>query len=127
MSFKLLVAGPRNYTDEMRVYTILLDMYFGNFLPPNLTLITGGAKGVDTYAMNWAKQQNIPFETFKPDYKKYEDNPKYAPLARNEEMAKLCSAAIVFWSGVDGGTLYTMRKLAENLKPFQVISIPITK
>jgi hypothetical protein len=126
---KLLVSGPRAFTNEEYIHDVLDDIFLDYEIEE---LISGGAVGVDSASISWANKHNIPVSKFKPEYEKYGNNPYYAPLARNEEMAKLCDYAVVFWSGVspkgkDGGTLHTMRCLAKEEKNFTVIGIPIQK
>ena len=43
-----------------------------NFLPENVTeIVSGGAKGVDTCAREYAQSHNIPLTEFLPDYSRY--------------------------------------------------------
>lgn len=48
------------------------------------TLVSGGCRGVDQLAEEWAKSQEIPIVRFLPDWKKHG---KAAGPIRNEEMA----------------------------------------
>lgn len=52
-------------------------------LPQGIEIISGGATGVDTVAIEWAIVNWIPFAEFKPDWKRY--GRKAGPL-RNQKM-----------------------------------------
>ena len=119
MRYKVLVAGRRDFKDEGYVWK-KLDAYLRSERP-NLEIITGGASGVDTYAINWAIQRAVPHVTFRPQYDRYPGH--IAPLKRNDIMVDECNSAIVFWEGdSSGGTFYTIRELAREGKPFRIIS-----
>jgi predicted Rossmann fold nucleotide-binding protein DprA/Smf involved in DNA uptake len=124
MKPKVLISGPRDFQNEGFVHAALNDNLGTD---SDLIIITGGANGVDTFAMNWAKKNEYEIETYKPEYVKYPGNARFAPLARNEQLAEMCDYAVVFWSGVDGGTLYTMRCLAKEEKEFTVVGTPLQK
>lgn len=59
---KIAVIGSRNLTvDDL-----------GKYLPPETTeIISGGARGIDTCAKNYAIANNIKLTEFLPDYKRY--------------------------------------------------------
>lgn len=53
----------------------------GKYLPEDTTeIVSGGAKGIDTCARNYALSHNIKLTEFLPDYKKFG---RAAPLKRN--------------------------------------------
>ena len=52
-----------------------------DYLPPETTtIISGGAKGIDTSAREYAKENDIELMEFLPEYNKYG---RSAPLKRN--------------------------------------------
>ena len=67
-------------------------------------IISGGAIGVDTCGKRFADDNGIPIVVKKPDYKKYKDHPKYAPIARNREIADYCDTMIAFYYDDSNGT-----------------------
>ena len=70
---KIAVIGSRNVTVPN----------LGDYLPENCTeLVSGGAKGVDTSAREYAEANNIKLTEFLPDYKRYGRGA--APLRRND-------------------------------------------
>ena len=56
----------------------------GEYLPKDITeIVSGGAKGVDSYAEEYANRNGIAVKVFLPEYEKYG---KGAPLKRNLEI-----------------------------------------
>lgn len=55
-------------------------------------IIHGGAKGADSLAGVWAKENNIRVEVYKADWERYG---KKAGILRNEEMLKLSKPSLV--------------------------------
>lgn len=87
----VLVSGGRDYADEPRVWAALdtMRLLYGDFI-----LIHGNARGVDTYAENWAKaRENMylgcpaQWERFKAEGKPV----KRAGTSRNAEMGAILS------------------------------------
>ena len=75
-------------------------------------IVSGGAKGVDFCAAEYARVNRIKLTEFLPEYSRYG---RAAPLKRNEEIAKYADEAIVFWDGRSRGTKYTI-EVFEKLK-----------
>ena len=64
-------------------------------------IVSGGAKGIDTCAEEYANANGIPFKAFLPEYEKYQ---KRAPLWRNYYMAEYSDCVVAFWDGKSRGT-----------------------
>ena len=77
-----------------------------SYLPfvPEL-IVSGGAKGADTYAREYAMKNNIPLIEFLPDYRRYG---KKAPLMRNLQIVDNCDFLLAFWDGKSRGTKFTI-------------------
>lgn len=73
-------------------------------------VVSGGAKGCDTYGEAWAKVNNIEIRRFPADWDRYG---KGAGPIRNEEMAQYAEALIAVWDGRSSGTK-DMIKRAET-------------
>lgn len=82
------------------------------------TVISGCARGVDTYGVDYAELWEIPVERYPANWELYGRSAGYL---RNEEMAKVADAAVILWDGTSKGTKH-MIKLAEeyNLKTYIV-------
>jgi hypothetical protein len=112
---KLIIAGGRDYgrrfnedgsldleweIDCWNQFVHCMNHMTMRFKAP-FTLISGGAKGADNFAEEWAEQGFIPIQVFEADWKKYG---KGAGYVRNEEMAIEGDVLAAFWDGKSRGT-----------------------
>lgn len=85
------------------------------YIPAGITeIVSGGAKGVDRIAREYALKNGIKLSEFIPDYKHYG---RVAPLKRNEEIANYADEVLAFWDGKSRGTEFTVnffKKLGKN-------------
>jgi hypothetical protein len=96
---KYIIAGGRDFTD----YAYFND-WLGHFLPAdksNIEIVSGGAKGVDAMAEQFAQERNIPVKIFPADWKAYG---RAAGRTRNAQMAEYGTMLIAFWDGKSPGT-----------------------
>lgn len=86
------------------------------YLPAATTeIISGGAKGVDALAKNFAIENNYNYVEFLPNYEKYG---KAAPLIRNNEIIDCADIVIALWDGKSKGTEYVInecKKIGKSL------------
>jgi predicted Rossmann fold nucleotide-binding protein DprA/Smf involved in DNA uptake len=92
---KLAIVGSRGIKDAN--IGELLAMYQ---LQPS-TIISGGARGVDQCAADFANANGIELLIFKPDYQKHLQG---APIRRNELIARECDTLLAIWDGESKGT-----------------------
>ena len=111
MILKLAIIGSRNAP------AINIAQYIEH--RPGI-VISGGAKGVDTLAREYAQNNGIEFLEFLPNYAKYG---RCAPLKRNDEIAAAADVCLAFWDGKSRGTAYTVKKFKELGKPVHIIYI----
>ncbi len=104
---KVAVVGSRNLS--------VRDL--GAYLPSETTeIISGGARGVDTSAREYANAHGIPLTEILPDYKKYPG--RIAPLKRNIEIIEKADLVLAFWDGESHGTKFVIdncRKLGKRV------------
>jgi hypothetical protein len=81
-------------------------------------IVSGGAKGVDTIAREFAKANDITFVEFLPEYEKYG---RGAPLLRNKEIVNYADKIIAFWDGKSKGTKYVIEYAEKINKPCEVV------
>lgn len=93
---KVAVIGSRNLTiDDL-----------GKYLPAETTeIVSGGAKGIDASAREYALANSIKLTEFLPDYAKYK---KGAPLKRNLQIIEYADVVIAFWDGKSKGTKFVI-------------------
>ena len=93
---KVAIIGSRNL--------IVNDLQ--NYLPPNVTeIVSGGAKGIDTCAREYAQNNGIKLTEFFPEYDKYG---RSAPLKRNLLIIGYADEVVAFWDGRSRGTGYVI-------------------
>jgi len=105
---KIAVVGSREFKDEQLIFDIL----FSEFTPGD-TLVSGGARGVDTFAeealeninKNYGPSGQIAKKIFKPDWDKYG---KRAGFLRNELIINEADKVIAFWDGESKGTKHSI-------------------
>lgn len=84
------------------------------------TIVSGGAKGVDTYAKNFANKNNIHLREFLPEYGKYG---RQAPILRNIQIVENSDSVLAFWDGKSPGTKFTIDYANKKGKPVRIIRI----
>ena len=81
-------------------------------------IISGGAKGVDTCAANYAREHGIKLTEFLPQYTRYG---RAAPIVRNKEIVDYADLVIIFWNGSSKGTRSVIDYAKKIGKPHRVI------
>lgn len=84
------------------------------------TIISGGARGADTYAKEFANKHNLKLVEYLPEYDKYP--PKVAPLMRNKLIVESCDCLMAFWDGKSRGTKYTIDYANQLHKPIKIVN-----
>lgn len=113
---KIIVAGPRDYNNTNHIFnTIIKFIKQLNLDKRNITIISGGAKGVDSIAIDFAKYYSLPYQIFPADWNTYG---KSAGPIRNTEMAKNAQVLIAFYNGSKGTTNMINTAKKNGLKIF---------
>ena len=87
-------------------------------IPKEVTeIVSGGARGVDRQAADFAKTHGIKLTEFLPDYARFG---KGAPLKRNVQIAEYADAVLAFWDGKSKGTLFTIELFQKLNKKVEV-------
>ena len=72
------------------------------YIPKNVSeIVSGGAKGVDTSAKEYALKNHIKLTEILPEYEKYG---RAAPLKRNLQIISDVDMVLIFWDGQSKGT-----------------------
>lgn len=107
---KLAIIGSRSITS----YPL------EGVIPAGVTeIISGGARGVDAIARQYAMDNSIPFTEIRPDYARYG---RGAPLRRNEEIVARADMVLAIWDGQSRGTAYTIAQCNQSGKPVMVLA-----
>ena len=111
---KVAVIGSR----ELRVDNL------GKYLPEEVTeIVSGGARGIDTSAREYALKNNIKLKEFLPEYEKYG---RAAPLKRNMQIIDYADMVLAFWDGKSKGTKFVIdncKRIGKRVRIF----IKVTK
>ncbi len=108
---KLLIAGSRGITEYDLAPHIPADTDL---------IISGGAKGVDALAEQYADSKRISKLILRPRYDLYR---RAAPIKRNERMVELCDSVLIIWDGKSKGPKRTIDYAAKLGKPVNVITV----
>jgi uncharacterized phage-like protein YoqJ len=97
---KLAVIGSRTFTNytQMEKYLSAKDSIEA--------IITGDASGADQLAFKFARNNNIPIESYPQD---------------KETIVDRCDAIIAFWDGKSTGTQNVLNLAKKKNKPLEVI------
>lgn len=106
---KLLVVGSRN----------IEQFDLEEYIPAETDLIiSGGAKGIDTLAEQYADLHRISKLIMRPRYDLYG---KAAPILRNQAMVDMADAVWVVWDGSSRGTKATVQYAKKEQKKINVV------
>lgn len=91
------------------------------FLPEETAeIISGGAKGIDTCAREYALANGLKLTEFLPDYSRYG---RAAPLKRNITIIENADLVLAFWDGISHGTKYVIEQCKKRSIAVKVIII----
>ena len=88
------------------------------YVSPDDEIVSGGAKGVDICAANYAKEHNLKLTEFLPNYALYG---RGAPIKRNYEIVDYADKVIIFWDGSSKGSLSVINYAKKIGKPYEVV------
>lgn len=108
---RLAIVGSRDFTDEAKAKEIMYD--FCDIWYPEV-ILSGEARGVDTFAKEFAFTHGIDYEPYPADWKQG----RHAGFERNTLMAQVCDEALVFWNWKSPGTRHMINELYKARKPY---------
>jgi len=89
-----------------------------DYLPEDVTeIVSGGARGVDTCAREYALAHGLKLTEFLPEYKKYG---RAAPLRRDITIIEHADLVLAFWDGKSRGTKYVIDNCKKRNIPVVV-------
>lgn len=116
---KLAIVGSRSFTD----YDLLVENISNIVSKPITLIVSGGAKGTDTLAEDFAKEFNIPLKVFAANWYKNGIYNKYAGFERNHDIVSQADYVIAFWDKVSKGTLHTITLAKRANKLLKVVYV----
>lgn len=108
---KVAIIGSRNLTVNN----------LKDYIPSEtLEIVSGGAKGIDSCAKEFAIQNNLKLTEFLPKYERYK---KGAPLMRNIEIIEYADMVLAFWDGKSKGTKFVIDACMERNIACKIIKL----
>lgn len=115
MGGKIAVVGSRYGINPDAVRKFI------DHLDPDLnTVISGGARGVDSIAVERAEQRGIPVQVYLPLWEKYG---RSAGFRRNKQIVAASDAVAAFWDGQSKGTEHTIKIAVKEGKPVAIFGV----
>lgn len=108
---KFAIIGGRDFNDKDLLYKTLNDYDITE-------IISGGARGADSLAEQYAYDNNIKMVVFKPDWSKG----RSAGLIRNHDIISNADAVIAFWDKQSKGTKHSIDLSKQLRKPIEIIN-----
>jgi predicted Rossmann-fold nucleotide-binding protein len=127
---RVAIVGSRSQTDAAyikKTFNFMIHTFITPFTSVKktpLTILSGGAKGVDSIAQEWASEQGHDFILFKPYHlldKRVTYEPKYF-FVRNKQMVDNSDAVVVLWDEESNGCFDAARYAHKINKPLFLFS-----
>lgn len=122
---KVGVIGSRSITDKSLIYRELDAVRdHASLQMEEIVVLSGGAKGVDTLANEWANERGVPFILFKPYFlvdSKAPYNPRHY-FTRNKQIIDNSDVIVAFWDGITKGAAWGISYARKTKKPVVIIS-----
>ena len=109
----IAIVGSRAYPrlDQVKRYVGMLPGI-------GVTVLSGGAQGVDTAAQDEADEQGIPTRIFLPEWGTLG---RRAGVVRNAQLVDAADLLVAFWDGESRGTRNAIHHARNMVKPFVVV------
>ena len=109
---RLAIVGSREYAHPDKVRG------FVSNLAADTVVVSGGARGVDTWAAEAAKARGLEVQIFPAMWGAYG---KRAGFMRNKQIVEAADGVVAFWDGQSKGTQHTISLAKEAGKPVRII------
>jgi hypothetical protein len=109
------IVGSRDYPDRGAVSRYMGELQMTAW---DSIIVSGGAQGPDTWAVEDAEDLGLHAEVFKADWPKHG---RAAGMIRNTQIVERCDRVVAFWDGISKGTLDTIRKATRAGKPVLIL------
>lgn len=121
---RVAIVGSRSIDDAEYVWREISVVLAQRTHPDQpVTIISGGAKGVDTLAKEYAEQNGLDFVLFKPYHlvdNKADFQPRYF-FSRNRQIVDNADLVMCLWDGESNGTEHVISYATRKGKALEVI------
>lgn len=116
----IAIVGGRDFTDYELLKETLLSAPGLDFADTDSIkyIISGGAKGADTLAEQFAKEFNLGLIVFPADWKQYG---RGAGMIRNKQIISESDIVFAFWDGKSKGTKNSIDHAKKQNKPLTIV------
>lgn len=116
---KIGIVGARDWTQEKQIEWFIKD------LPQNVLIVSGGAKGVDSMAINFAKKYGLQTKEFLPDFSDLPVNANKIDYTkryyeRNQKIVDEVNFLVAFVNKDTGGTWDTIKRATKKKIPVKI-------
>lgn len=122
---RICIVGSRTIDDPAVVFPII-DNFIKSQVIGKPTVLSGGAKGVDSLAKKWSDVNGLDFIEFLPYHMldtTVEFSSKYF-FTRNRQMLQNADKVLAIWDEKSTGTLHAIRYCQKINTPVMVIKVP---
>lgn len=118
---KLAVVGSRTLDHERyRVTVYKLIAIHGHDLTE---IVSGGARGIDTFAADYAREHKVPLKVFLPDWQQFGRSAGYR---RNVQIIVYADEVLALWDGKSPGTQHSVNLSRQYQRPCHLYHIVST-
>jgi len=114
---RLAVVGSRNFPRPDLIREFIQKLAARD---PYVVIVSGGAKGVDSWAAVAAQEAGLSVVVYPADWATHG---KTAGFLRNTSIVENSDRCVAFWDGCSHGTQDTVGKFKKAGKPVQVVTL----
>ncbi|MDP9247084.1 MAG: SLOG family protein [Candidatus Dormibacteraeota bacterium] len=103
---RVAIVGSRHFPQLERVAEYVRS------LPATVSLVTGGASGVDATATRAARERGLPVRVLGASFEEAAD--AESALERNQRLVAACDVLVAFWDGSSEGTRRTVERALDG-------------
>ena len=111
---RIAIIGSRNFNNRTLVINRITEIINNNLIDQ---VISGGAKGVDSWVEEVCKHKKININIIRP----INPTEKINYLYRNIEIITLADKVYAFWDGKSKGTQFVINYCRARNKPLEII------
>ena len=111
------VVGSRSF-DDRELLERVLDHLLNHLRIRQI--VSGGARGADALAEQWARERGIPCRVYLPDWQKHG---RAAGPIRNRKIVRDADLVVAFWDGQSRGTKDTIEQAERQNVPVIIIRV----
>jgi deoxycytidine triphosphate deaminase len=116
----VVISGSRDFTDLDYFSTEMDGFLLDLNSQEKVLMVSGGARGTDTLAKDYAEKNGIEFKEFLADW---DTHGKKAGILRNLEMLEVADQVVAFWNGKSPGTTHMIEQCLKRRIPITVFEV----